>query len=91
MSKYGTRADHACGTYMHWLRNNVGIEDAPIVHHSWRRRMEDELRETDAPGEVAAAITGRATQGSRGAYGRSVPLMKKAEWIARLPPIKVRR
>lgn len=89
LSKYGTRADHASDKYMHWLRNVVVIKDPLIVHHSWRHRMEDELREIDTPSEVAAAITGRATQGSRGAYGHGVSLTKKADWMGKLPTITV--
>lgn len=59
------------------------------VTYSWRQRMEDELREIDAPDEVAFAITGRKRQGSRAGYSHGVSIRKKAEWIAKLPPVKL--
>jgi integrase len=87
--KYGTRGLAASERYMDWLRDVVGIADRKIVAYSWRHRMEDELREIDAPDEVAFAITGRTRQGSRAGYGHGPSLNKKAEWVEKLPTIKV--
>jgi integrase len=86
--RYGTRGLAASDRYMDWLRDSVGINDPKISTYSWRHRMEDELREIDAPDEVAFAITGRTRQGSRAGYGHGVSLRKKAEWIAKLPAVK---
>jgi integrase len=83
------RADSGSRVYMRWLRKTVGIKDPRIVAHSWRHRMEDELREVDAPDEVAHAITGRTSQGSRALYGHGVSLRKKAEWLAKVPAVRM--
>jgi integrase len=87
--RYGKRGDAASDKYMHWLRNVVGIEDKRVVGHSWRHRVEDELREIEAPAEVAHAITGRTLTGSRAGYGLGVSMRKKAKSIERLPIISV--
>lgn len=83
------RADSGSRVYMRWLRKTVGIKDPRIVGHSWRHRMEDELREVDAPEEVAAAITGRTRQGSRALYGKGPSLVTKARWLKEVAAIKL--
>lgn len=86
---YERRADAGSRVYMRWLRKVVGISDPSIVSHSWRHRMEDQLRDVDAPEEVAAAITGRARGGSRAGYGKGPSLATKARWLAKISPVKM--
>jgi integrase len=83
------RSDSGSRVYMRWLRKTVGITDRRIVGHSWRHRMEDELREVDAPDEVAHAITGRTQQGSRAHYGKGPSLKSKARWLEKVPAVKL--
>ncbi|MBP0465866.1 hypothetical protein J5Y09_18210 [Roseomonas sp. PWR1] len=67
----GSRVAPAQGRIGRWMRRSVGITDkrkAPA--HSWRHRMEDELRKVRAPAEVQDAITGRYNPRNAGAgYG----------------------
>jgi integrase len=83
------RSDSGSRVYMRWLRKTVGITDKRIVSHSWRHRMEDELREVDAPDDVARAITGRTQQGSRTGYGEGHSLKAKARWLEKVPAVKL--
>jgi integrase len=85
------RADSGSRVYMRWLRKTVGITDKRVVGHSWRHRIEDELREVDAPDEVARAITGRTREGSRALYGKGPSLKTKARWLAKVPAVKLAR
>jgi hypothetical protein len=54
------------------VRNVVGIKDPKKgPNHSWRHRMEDELRKVRALPEVQDAITGRNNPRNAGAgYGK---------------------
>ncbi len=74
---------------MRWLRKAVGITDPRLVSHSWQHRMEDQLRDIDAPEEVAAAITGRTRTGSRAGYGKGPSLETKLRWLSKVPSLKV--
>jgi len=68
----GSRTPAATAAHRLWLRGTVGIADprkAPA--HSWRHRMEDELRKIGANPEAADAITGHENPRNAGAgYGR---------------------
>lgn len=70
--KDGTRTTNAQVQHGRWMREVVGIKDpkkAPA--HSWRHRMEDELRKVRALPEVQDAITGRHNPRNAGAgYGK---------------------
>jgi len=81
------KAAGASQNYMRWLRSVVGITDKRLVSHSWRHRMEDQLREIDAPEEVAAAITGRTRFGSRAGYGKGPSLVAKSRWLEKVPAV----
>lgn len=69
---HGSRTGPATTQSGRWLRNTVGIKDAAKApNHSWRHRMEDELRKVRALPEVQDAITGRRNPRNAGAdYGR---------------------
>ncbi|TCZ64457.1 hypothetical protein EXY23_07365 [Roseicella aquatilis] len=68
----GSRIGPATTQLGRWMRDKVGITDprkAPA--HSWRHRMEDELRKVRALPEVQDAITGRHNPRNAGAgYGK---------------------
>lgn len=83
--RYGRRGDAATKRYSRWVRTEVGITDPRAVAHSWRHRMEDQLREVECPDEVADSILGHARDGQRATYGDGPPLRVKAKWIARMP------
>ncbi|WP_374437305.1 DUF6538 domain-containing protein [Tabrizicola sp.] len=71
-SKDGTRTTNAQVAHGRWVRDVVGIKDPKKVPaHSWRHRMEDELRKVRALPEVQDAITGRFNPRNAGAgYGK---------------------
>ncbi len=68
----GTRTTTAQTQHGRWLRAVVGIRDprkGPA--HSWRHRMQDELRKVRAHPEIIDAITGRKNPRNAGdGYGR---------------------
>jgi integrase len=88
-SKDGTRTTNAQVAHGRWMRDVVGIKDpkkAPA--HSWRHRMEDELRKVRALPEVQDAITGRHNPRNAGAgYGKGFRGMpdEVAKELARVP------
>lgn len=86
---HGKRTTPAQTKLGRWMRDRVQITDpkkAPA--HSWRHRMEDELRKVRAPEEVQDAITGRHNPRNAGAgYGkgfRGMPAEVLRE-LARIP------
>jgi integrase len=89
VGRYGKRGDAASKRYGRWQRGEVGITDRKAVAHSWRHRMEDQLREIETPTEVADGILGHAPKGERGTYGDGPPLRVKSKWIGRLKAILV--
>lgn len=71
--RYDSRGETATKNHSRWMRGpKVGIADprkAPA--HSWRHRMEDQLRIARVPTEAQDAITGRDNPRNAGAnYGR---------------------
>jgi integrase len=87
--RYSKRGDAASKRYGRWQRDDVGIKDKRAVAHSWRHRMEDQLREIEVPAEVADSILGHSLKGQRGTYGEGTPLRIKAEWLTKLPAVKM--
>jgi integrase len=73
----GSRGRTATTVHGRWVRKRVGITDrrkAPA--HSWRHRMEDQLRIVRALPEVQDAITGRHNPRNAGAgYGKGFRAM----------------
>ncbi|MFC5504246.1 hypothetical protein [Bosea massiliensis] len=70
--KHGSRIPPATRQSGQWVRGVVGITSAKKgPNHSWRHRLEDELRKVRAPEELVDAITGRYNPRNAGAgYGR---------------------
>ncbi|WP_295144994.1 DUF6538 domain-containing protein [uncultured Reyranella sp.] len=85
--KYGNKGDGGSRIYRKWARNIVGITDSRLTAHSWRHRIEDQLRDAGAPEDIRDALTGHASKSMGGRYGRGHSLATKAEWLARVPTI----
>ncbi|MGH7041871.1 MAG: hypothetical protein ACREFY_07040, partial [Acetobacteraceae bacterium] len=90
------RGRTATNIHARWLRGTVGITDrrkAPA--HSWRHRMEDELRKVRALPEVQDALTGRHNPRNAGAgYGkgfRGMPWETVKELAKIANPMKFKR
>ena len=68
----GSRADLAGVRHGEWVREVVGITEArKAPAHSWRHRMEDQLRMARVPPEAQDAIMGHVNPRNAGAgYGR---------------------
>jgi integrase len=67
---HGNRGGRAWQTVGRWVRDTVGITDTrKAPDHSWRHRMEDELRAVEAPEEVRDAILGHARRTMGRSYG----------------------
>jgi integrase len=78
--KYGN------GTF---LRKTVGITDKSIVMHSFRHRFRTLCREVEMPESVSASLMGhKLGGGEHGAYGGAPSLKKRAEWLAKVDPVK---
>jgi integrase len=80
----GGRVTPATSRMARWMRRVVRIDDPrKAPSHSWRHRMEDELRKVRASAEVQDAITGRHNPRNAGAgYGigfRGMPRETLAE------------
>ncbi|MFC7541771.1 hypothetical protein ACFQU2_22980 [Siccirubricoccus deserti] len=72
VARDGTRTVAATSALGRWVRRDLGITNprkAPA--HSWRHRMEDELRKARVTEEAQDAITGRHNPRNAGAgYGK---------------------
>jgi integrase len=67
---HGNRGGRSWQVTGRWVRDTVGITDArKAPDHSWRHRMEDELRAVEAPEEVRDAILGHARRTMGRSYG----------------------
>lgn len=85
--KYGNKGDGASRDYRKWARRTVGIIDPRLTAHSWRHRIEDQLRDAGAPEDIRDALTGHASKSMGGRYGRGHSLATKAEWLAKVPVV----
>jgi integrase len=70
--KKGERSVNAQASMSRWIKGTMKITDATKAPaHSWRHKMEDDLRKVRAPAEVQDAITGRHNPRNSGAgYGK---------------------
>jgi integrase len=87
IDKHGNRGGRGWNAVGRWLRRNVGITDRrKAPNHSWRHRVEDELRGAEVPEDGRDAILGHARKTTGRLYGvRGEPLRRLAEYVARLP------
>lgn len=87
--RYGSRGSTATKAHSRWVRSTVGITDprkAPA--HSWRHRLEDQLRIARVPVEAQDAITGHDNPRNAGAgYGKGFRGMPEEvlKELARVP------
>ncbi|MBN8872179.1 MAG: hypothetical protein J0H67_05030 [Rhodospirillales bacterium] len=93
--RYGSRGSTATKAHSRWVRGVVGIIDRRLAPaHSWRHRMEDQLRIARVGPEAHDAITGHDNPRNAGAgYGRGFrgmpdELLKELRRVpSPLPPI----
>lgn len=84
-NKSGRRWDvDAVGT---WVKEVVGIKDRrKAPNHSWRHRVEDEMRAAEVPEDVRDAIVGHARQTTGRLYGvRGETLARMHRELSKLP------
>jgi integrase len=61
LDRFGNRGGRAWNVIGNWARTRAGITDPKKApDHSWRHRVEDELRAQEVPEDVRDAITGHA-------------------------------
>jgi len=85
--KFGNRGGRAWNVTGIWARKTAGITDpAKAPDHSWRHRVEDELRAAEVPEDVRDAITGHARKTTGRQYGvRGEALKRLHRYLSRLP------
>lgn len=67
---HGNRGGRSWQVTGRWVRETVGITDPrKAPDHSWRHRMEDELRAVEAPEDVRDALLGHARRTMGRTYG----------------------
>jgi integrase len=88
--RFGQRGGRGWNLVGKWVRDTVGITDQRYgPDHSWRHRLEDELRAAAVPEEVRDAIAGHARKTTGRVYGvRGVALSRLHRALSKvsLPP-----
>lgn len=88
LDKFGSRGGRAWNVIGKWVRNTVGITDPQKApDHSWRHRVEDELRAVEAPEEVRDAIIGHTRKTTGGLYGVRGEALKRLDRFLSLLPV----
>ena len=87
LDKHGNRGGRAWNVIGKWVRRTVGITDPlKAPDHSWRHRVEDELRAAEVPEDARDAIIGHARQTTGRQYGIRGESMKRLHsYLSRLP------
>jgi integrase len=87
LDRHGLRGGRGWNAVGRWVRKVVGITDAQKApNHSWRHRLEDELRTAEVPEYVRDAITGHARKTTGRQYGvRGEALRRLSEGLERVP------
>jgi integrase len=85
--KFGQQGGRAWNVVGKWVRQTVGIEDPrKAPDHSWRHRMEDELRAVEAPEDARDAILGHARKTTGRVYGvRGEALARLHRFLSMIP------
>lgn len=90
LDRHGSRGGRGWNLVGKWVRDTVGITDPlKAPNHSWRHRMEDELRAVGVPEPLRDSILGhaRATTGrSYGARGESLRHLHEQLSLVPAPP-----
>lgn len=72
-----------------FLRNAVGVTDPALTMHSLRHTWRTVAREIDMPEPVSRAIMGHSMgRDDHAGYGGLPSLTKRAEWMAKVDPLK---
>jgi integrase len=84
---HGNRGGRSWQVTGRWVREAVGITDPrKAPDHSWRHRMEDELRAVETPEDVRDALLGHARKTMGRTYGvRGEALRRLQVFIERVP------
>lgn len=87
LDPFGKRGGRAWNVVGEWVRKTVGITDKQKApNHSWRHRMEDELRAAEAVESDRDAIIGHARKTTGRQYGvRGEALARLHREIAKVP------
>lgn len=87
LDRHGNRGGRAWNLLGKWARNIAGITDSrKAPNHSWRHRMEDELRAAEVPEDVRDAILGHARKTVGRQYGvRKEALKRLYQALSRIP------
>jgi integrase len=87
LDRYGKRGGRAWNLIGKWVRDKVGITDPnKAPDHSWRHRIEDELRAAEVSEDVRDAILGHARKTTGKQYGvRREALSRLHEGLCRVP------
>lgn len=76
--KFGQRGGDAWKVTGRFVRATVGITDPRFApDHSWRHRLEDQLRDVEAPEDVRDAIAGHARRTTGRSYGVKGEALKR--------------
>lgn len=84
---HGNRGGRAWQVTGRWVREKVGITDPrKAPDHSWRHRVEDELRAAEVPEDARDALLGHARKTTGRVYGvRGEALKRLAGAVGRIP------
>jgi integrase len=87
LDKFGQRGGRGWNVVGKWVREKVGITDKRKgPDHSWRHRMEDELRAAEVPEDARDAIVGRSRKTTGRIYGvRGEALARLHRYLSRVP------
>lgn len=86
LDKFGRRGGRGWNAVGKWVRETAGIGDPRKgPDHSWRHRMEDELRNAEVPEDVRDAVVGHSRKTVGRVYGvRGEALRRLADAVDRL-------
>jgi integrase len=87
VDRHGNRGGRAWQVVGRWVRETVGITDPrKAPDHSWRHRVEDELRSAAVAEDVRDAVLGHARMTTGRVYGvRGEALTRLAEAVGKIP------
>ncbi len=85
--QFGQRGGRGWNLVGKWVREKVGVTDTRLgPDHSWRHRLEDELRAMEVPEDVRDAIAGHARKTTGRVYGvRGEALSRLHRALAKVP------
>jgi integrase len=87
LDRHGKRGGGAWNVIGEWARQRAGISDpSKAPDHSWRHRVEDELRAYEVPEDVRDALLGHGRKTTGRQYGvRGEALSRLARYLERIP------